>query len=123
MKQVLGRQAGALAMAARDLERTARFALAGAPGKGVVEAELRKLAEATERFRKDAEGGAGSDQLKKDFAAVNVVWAKATLGMKELRPDENAYLLRAAGELDRLHGRLFRLLGMEGDRPQLIIRT
>lgn len=123
MQQLLERQAEGLAAAAQDLERTARYALVGAPGKGVVEAELRKLAEAAERFRKDAEGGASLDQLKKHFAAVNESWAKATMGMKELPPGENSYLLRSAGELDRLHDRLFRLLGMEGERPQLIIRT
>jgi len=33
------------------------------------------------------------------------------------------HLLRAAGQFDRLHERLYRLLGVEGERPQLIIRT
>jgi hypothetical protein len=36
--------------------------------------------------------------------------------MKTLPPGENVYLLRGAGQVDRL-------LGMGGERPQLLIRT
>jgi len=54
---------------------------------------------------------------------MNKAWEQAIRGMQDLKASENLHLLRAAGQFDRVHERLYRLLGMEGERPQLIIRT
>ena len=120
--QIVERQTRALVTAARFLDKTAAYTLGTVQARGILVADLHKLAEVTERFQKGL-SGADRPHLRKDFVAVNQAWERAIRGLQELKAGENMGLLRAAGELDRLHERLFRLLGMEGDRPQLIILT
>jgi hypothetical protein len=122
VKQLLQRQSGALAAAAHDLERAARYALSAAPGRGALEADLKKLADTTERFRKSM-AGASRDQQQREFATINEVWGRVVRGMKDLPPGQNVYLLRSAGQVDRLHERLHRMLGIKDKRSELIIRT
>jgi hypothetical protein len=121
-KQVLQRQVRALAAAAGDLERTAKYALAGNPGRLALEADLRKLVETAERLR-DASERADLERLKEDFKTLSVSWDRVVRQLKALPPQENMYLLRGAAEVDGLHERLHKLLGMPGERPQLIIRS
>jgi len=122
-KQVLERETRTLVTAAQHLNKTARYTLGAVPGQAVLVGDLRKLAESAERFQKGLASGADRPQLRKDFAALNKAWEQAIRGMRDLQASENSHLLRAAGQLDRVHGLLSRLLGMEGERPQLIIRT
>jgi len=122
-KQVFERQTEGLADAARDLDKTAGYSLGAIQGQAVLAADLHKLAEATEQFHKVLAAGRDPAQLRKEFAAVNQAWGRAIQGMQNLKVGEHMHLLRAAGRFDRLHERVYRLLGIEGERPQLIIRT
>jgi len=54
---------------------------------------------------------------------VNQAWERVTQGMRNVKAGEHMHLLRAVCRFDRLHERLYRLLGIEGERPQFIIRT
>lgn len=121
--QILERQARTLMIAARQLDKTAEYALASVPGKDVLVGDLHKLAEAAEKFQTKLASETDLPKLRKDFAALNQAWAMATRGIGRLTLRENSHLLRSAGQLDRAHERLYRLLGVEGERPQLIIRT
>jgi hypothetical protein len=120
-QQIMERQAQALEAEARELETIARYVLAKSPGKGAIEGDLNKFVNAVERFRKSLAAKVSQDQLRHEFTAINEIWAQVTRGLKELPPGQNAHFLRSAGEVDRLHERLFRLLGIKGKRPQLIL--
>jgi len=122
-KVLLVRQSRALAVAARQLDKTAQYALAGSQDQGVLPGELHKLAEAAERFQKDVNSGASQEQLRRDFAAVNRSWENAVKGLEKLKSTDNTYLLRTAERVDRLHDRLFRILGVSGERSRLTIQT
>jgi len=122
-KQVLERQTQGLADAARDLDKTAGYSLGAIQGQAVLAADLHKLAEATEQFHKVLAAGRDQAQLRKEFASVNQAWGRAIQGMRNLKAGDHMHLIRAAGRFDRLHERVYRLLGIEGERPQLMIRT
>jgi len=122
-KQVLERQTQGLVDAARDLDKTAEYSLGAIPGRTVLAGDLHNLAEATEQFHKGLAAGQERAQLRKEFAAVNEAWERATQGMRNLKAGDHMHLLRAAGRFDRLHERVYRVLGIEGERPQLMIRT
>jgi hypothetical protein len=122
-RQVLEGQTSALAAEAKELERTAQYALLGRPGRDPLAGDLRKLTEAAESLRASAAGGGDPQSLQRDFKVLNEIWARVTNRLKDLTPGENVYLLRSAGQVDRLLDRLHRLLGVEGERPQLIIRS
>lgn len=118
------RQARALAAAAQELERTAQYALADAPGQGAaLIANLHKLAEEANRFQKSQASGASMEQLQRDFVGVNRAWEQVVRGLQLLPPRENVFLLRGAARIDRYHDHLYRLLNVTGDRPQLILRS
>ena len=121
--QILERQIRALVIAAQQLDKTAEYTLGTIQGKGVLVRDLHKLVEAAEQFQKKLASETDRPKLRKDFAALNQAWERATRGIAELKLSENSHLLRSAGQLDRAHERLYRLLGVEGERPQLIIRT
>jgi len=122
-EKVLERQSQGLVDAAGDLHRTAVYSLGAVKGRAVLAGDLHKLAEATEQFQKGLAAGHERAQLRKEFAAVNDAWKRATQGMRNLIAGDHMHLLRAAGRFDRLHARVYRLLGIEGERPQLIILT
>ena len=121
--QDLERQARALANAARQLDRAARYALGGVPGREVLLLDVRGVAEAAEQFQKTAGGNADRGERRKEFAAVNQAWERAVRGVQKLSVREHVHLQRLAGRVDRLHARLFERLGLEGPRPRLILRT
>jgi hypothetical protein len=122
-KQVLEREAQALLAAARELERAAQYALAGIPGDGKLPEDAHKLVQAVEVFQKSVAAGPDREQARRSFAAVTRAWEEAIEGLKLLKPGENAYVLRSADRLDQHFERLYRALGVGGQRPKLIIRT
>jgi hypothetical protein len=122
-KQLLERQTRAMVTVARHLDETAGYTGGTGPGRNVLLEDLHKLAEATEQFQKGLAAGKDRPQLRKDFAAVDQAWEQAARGFQGLQPGDNMRLIRAAGQLDRIHERLYRLLGIEGERHQLILRT
>ncbi len=122
-KLVLDRQALALMTAARQLDGLARYTFGATPGRAILVGDLRKLAEATEQFQQRLASGADRPKLRKDFAAVNQAWERVTRGLADLKAGEQTRLIGAASQLDRIHERLYRLLDIKGDRPQLILRT
>ena len=54
---------------------------------------------------------------------MNRAWERAIRGLQVLKPRDNIHLLRSADRVERLHERLFRLLGLKGERPRLSIKT
>ncbi len=122
-REVLERQTRALVTAAGQLERTADYTLGTVQGHGTLIADLKILVDAAERFQKGLAGRVGREQLRKDFGAVEKAWVRAIRSLRDLKPQENIHLLNSASRVDRLHERLFRLLGLEGKCPHLIIRT
>jgi hypothetical protein len=122
-RQVVERQARALTAAAHELKQAASYALGGVPGRGALVGDVTKLAEAAEAFQKGLGGPADRKGMQESFAEVNAAWERVIQGLNGLPPHENVYLLRSAFRVDRFHERLYRLLGLKGDRPQLSIRT
>lgn len=121
--QILQRQIRVLVITAQQLDKTAEYTLGTVPGNAVVVGDLHKLVEAAEQFQIKLAIETDRAKLRKDFAELNHAWERATRGIAELTLKENSHLLRSATQLDRAHERLHRLLGVEGERPQLIIRT
>jgi len=122
-RQVMERQAHALATTAQELSQTASYAVGDTPGRDVLLGDLKKFAVEAEKFQKRAPDLRDPKVLQAAFEPVSKAWGKVAQELKLLRPDENVYLLRSAVRADQLHERLFRLLGMKGDRPTVIIRT
>jgi len=123
VQQVFKRQARRLVSAAKELEETAQYALSKEPGD-VSPGDFRKLVEASIRFQRSVEAGVEREQLRKDFQDVDHAWQRAVEVLKRIKPRENLYLVRSAAQMDRLHERIYRLLGLkEKARPRLIIST
>jgi hypothetical protein len=120
--ELVKRQAGELLSTARELNRTAQYALVARPGE-IAPTVFNRFVEATARLEKSAAAGASSEQLHKDFTAVDTAWQRVTGVLRALKPRENLYLVRSAGEVDRLLDRLHQLLGVKGERSRLIIST
>lgn len=121
--QTLQRKSHAMADAAARLDRVAEYSLAATPGRAVLTANIKKLADSCKRFQKSVDNKMDRDALQKQFAEVTQAWQQVTQGMADLKTSEGAYLVQNASELDRLHESIFRILGGKGDRPRLIIRT
>jgi len=123
VQQVFKRQARRLVSAAKELEETAQYALSKGPGD-VSPGDFRKLVETSVHFQRSVEAGVEREQLRKDFQDVDHAWQRAVEVLKRIKPRENLYLVRSAAQMDRLHERIYRLLGLkEKDRPRLIIST
>jgi len=123
VQKVIERQAKALAVTAQDLERTATFALGDASGQAVLLGDLKTFDRAAQQFNKIVHDNKDKKVTQAAFVAVNASWDKVIAGLKSLPPEDNVFLLRSATRADQLHDRLFRLLGMKGERPNLTIRT
>jgi hypothetical protein len=119
MQRLIGRQAALLADAAKDLEQAGRYLLAD---QVIFDANIKKLAQAADRFQKSA-SLKDKNESQEDFAIVNQAWAQVVMDLQKLPLAESAYLARNASRLDRIHDRLFRLLGLPGKRAGLILRT
>jgi len=122
-KQLLERQSQALVVAARKLDQTAVYAFGTEPGRAVLQADLRKLAEAAERFTKSLTTDAEQKDRQRDFIAVDQAWERAVQGLRLLNAQESRFLLHSAARVNRIHERLFRLIGIKGERPAFSIRT
>ncbi len=114
---VLKQQIDVFANTASKLKKTAEFAL-----KDSVVKKIGKLAAAAKKLNLAARLARDPNDLKNDFASLDQAWAKVVADAKLLPPRKNVYLLRSAANLDRLHARLFRLLGMKGERNAFSFR-
>jgi exonuclease VII large subunit len=121
--QSIDRQARILVTAAQQLNKTAAYALGAVPGRGVLIADLRTFAAETERFQKSVANRANQELLQREFTAVNDAWKRAIQALQDLPPAENVHLLHSATQVDHSLEHLFQLLGLDGKRPRLIIRT
>lgn len=123
VQEVFKRQARRLVSAAKELEETAQYALGKEPGD-ISPGDFRKLVEASVRFQRSVEAGAEREQLRKEFQEVDHAWERTVEVLKRIKPRENLYLVRSAAQMDRMHERIYRLLGLkEKARPRLIIST
>ena len=121
---VTARQAHGLADAARDLERTARYALdTTGTDRAIIIDSAATLAVAAERFEKTLRNDADLKQRLADFAPVDKAWIRVVHDVGLLKPAENAHLLRSAARVDRLHQHLYRLLQIKGKRPSLSVQS
>lgn len=123
VKQLLKRQTRGLLEAAQQLAKAGEYRLGATPGNSVLAGNLRKLAAEVEQFQKELATEKDTTQLRKDFAALNQAWDRVVQEMRVLKAGEFMHLIRAAGQFDRAHERLFRVLGVEGERPQLTLPT
>jgi hypothetical protein len=122
-RKVIERQICTLDDAAKDLNRTARYALGGVPGRAVAMDAISTLAEASGKCRKSLASGTNIDDLRSDFSALSSAWRKVIDQMEELSPQQDYYLLRSASRIDLLYERLHQLLGLKGECPHLIVRS
>lgn len=122
LQNVLKRQARRLLVSARELERTAQYALARSSAQPAPVA-FHRLVEDAEKFQRVVEAGASLEEVRKDFLDLSGDWQKVAQVLKAAKPGENLYLIRTAARLDRMHARLHELLGIKGERPGLILRT
>lgn len=120
---MLERQGTLLADAAEGLERVASYAVGTAPGRAPLLDELAKLSKSSQHFAARLEKGTTKQYVEQEFAALTQAWHKVTGELQGLSPEEHLYFLRTACQFDRVHERIHRLLGVKGQRPQLIIRT
>lgn len=123
LRGLISRQARALASAARQLSGTAEYTLGTEQGFAVLLRELQTVAKTSEQLDKAVAAEGERPKLKEQLAAVNDAWGRATRQLQKLKADENIHLFRIADRADRALGRLYGLLGMNGERAQLLIRT
>lgn len=123
LRQVVERQARALAATADEMVGTANFALAEIKGQSVLLGDIKKFAEVAHRFQQELPAKTDREDLQRAFHTVNQAWDKVVEGMKAVPPQENVFLLRSAVRIDQLHERLFKLLGISGERKGITVRT
>ena len=122
-KQLLARQAQALATAAQELERTTSYALGATSGQAVLQGDLAKLAAAADQLQKSVTGGTDRTAQQRSLEAVNRAWTQAIQSLQTLKPQDSQYLLRNAARVDQIQDRLHQLLEMKGERARLTIRS
>ncbi|MBL8799912.1 MAG: hypothetical protein JNM56_38880 [Planctomycetia bacterium] len=121
--QMMARQADALVFAAKELQRAAHFAAGTNPKSTLVEPAVAKLVKAAQAFHQATQAGKSRQQLSEDFKTVNQVWEEVLLRVRDLDAKDQAYLLRSAARLDRVHDHLYKLLKIEGKRSSLTVQT
>lgn len=119
-QRILERLARRLLTETRELERVARYALGD---RAESAGDFRRLVEAASALRKGIDVRAGQEQLRKDYDRLSAAWQRAVAVVRQLKIDENLYLLRVAGRTDRTLGRLHLLLGIPGKRPALSLEA
>jgi hypothetical protein len=122
-RKVIERQIRALDVAAKDLDRAAKYALGGDPGRVVALDAIRMMAEASGQCRKSLSTGAKVDDLRGDFSALSNAWNKVIDQVEKMSSQDEYYLLRIASRIDLLYGRLHQLLELKGECPHLTIRS
>jgi hypothetical protein len=121
--QLIKRQGTVFVEATRDLQRAAQFTLDDSVGRATVIDDVAQLTIASERFEKSLLNEADLKQRQADFADVNKAWTRVVHGLGLLKPAENFHLLRSAGQVDRVHERMYRLLDIKGKRPSLSVQS
>lgn len=97
--KVIERQIRTLDVAAGDLNRAAKYALGGIPGRGVALDAIGTMAAVSGKCRKSLASGAKIDDLRGDFAALSNAWRKVIDQMEALSPREDYYLFAPAGSM------------------------
>jgi hypothetical protein len=121
-RQVLARQAKGMSDVANNLSRAAQYALGDIPGRGELLVDMKKLAEACGKFETVVATPTDLENCRKDFSTLNDAWQRVVQGIGLLPPTENVFLLRLAIRADSIHERLFRALGIKGERSVMTIR-
>jgi len=122
-RKVIERQILTLDVAAKDLNRTAKYALGGVPGHAVALDAIRTMAEASGKCRKSLSTGTEIDDLRRDFSALSNAWNQVIHQVEKMSSQDEYYLLRSASRIDLLYGRLHQLLELKGKCPHLSIRS
>jgi len=117
-RQVLVRQAKSMKIGARQFAVAADYALLDRPGRVVFMDAVKKYAELCEMFEKSA-GESDIEKCKKDFSTLTETWGEVVRGFLRLSPREDYHIARLGFRVDQYHRRLFELLKMPGNRPQL----
>jgi hypothetical protein len=118
--QVLARQALALRGAAANLERVAKYLLAGEDSWGDLQTDFRNLRRATGAFQQAADGKADPKQLGARFAGLREAWAELAVDFQILPATSRTLMQNYATRLDAVYGRLYGLMGQKGFRPSLV---
>jgi hypothetical protein len=121
--QLIKRQGIVFVGATADLQRAAKFTFDDIAGRATVIDDVAQLTIAAERFEKSLSNEADLKQRQADFADVNKAWTRVVHGLGLLKPAENFHLLRSAGQVDRVHERMYRLLDIKGKRPSLSVQS
>jgi len=119
--RVVKRQARRLLASARELERTAQYALSNRKAESA--GDFRRFVEAVAALQKGVDVAAGPEQLRKEYDKMSAAWQKVAGDLKGLKTSENLYLIRVAGRTDRMLARMHALLGLPGKAPGLILQT
>jgi hypothetical protein len=119
----LKRQAHAFVAATRDLQKAAKTALGTEAGRALLIDDFAQLALAAERFDKSLQNKGDRKRRQTDFADVDKVWSRVVVGLKLLKPAENAALLKSAFRADRIHENLYQLLEIKNKRPGLTVQS
>jgi len=123
VRQVAEHQAQILTLLCEQLELTARYVLADTPGTDVLLGHLQKLHMASDSLSKEFGSADSLKNLSDDAAALTRAWKEVVLDFQRLAPRDSIYLLHTAGRVDRIHQRIFHLMGMKGKCPTLTIRS
>ena len=118
--QVLVRQAKSMKSAAKQFAVAADYAILDRHGRAPFIDAVKTFAEQCETFEKSA-GEGDLDKCKKDFSTLTDAWGKVVRGFLLLSPREDYHIERLGFRVDQYHMRLFELLKMPGNRPQLTI--
>jgi len=122
IRQALERQARDLVIAAKDLQRTAEFAIGDTQARGAILGDLAKLTQDSQAVSDSLVGKAASDVTTTACESLTATWTRVIEGIRLLSQKENIYLMRTASRVDLLHERVFRLSEMKGQCPRLAVR-
>jgi len=119
--EVLHRQIHALAAEAEEFHRAVHSVLKDDRHGAETVRSVEALAKAAEHLHKSLDKNATRDHIRRDFAAVDKAWHHVARHLNELPPREHSFLRARAQRLDAIHERVFTALGMEGERPRIVI--
>jgi hypothetical protein len=119
IRQALERQARDLVVAAKNLQRTAEFAIGDTRARGAILGDLAILTQDAQAVSDSLVKKAASDVITKACQSVTATWTRVIEGIRLLSHKENIYLMRTAFRVDLLQERVFRLSGMKGQCPRL----
>jgi hypothetical protein len=121
-RDVLARQAEALADESKDLYRAARGIIAGDRQFEPVLTSVERFDRAADHFRDVAKRDGSLDHLRKDYDDVIQTWNAMVRAINALPAEDHAYLRNRAVRLEGLFDRIAKLLSIEGERGRIILR-